>query len=77
MFVSCVPGTPVMFVSYMGHPVSDQPIFCKICETPLPISMEFGTLAGCALKKYVQIFSDVGQAVSEISPSKKWKRVDF
>ena len=41
---------------------------------PPPISMQFGTLADNALKKSVQIFSDVGHAVSEIWPSKNGKR---
>ena len=44
---------------------------------PPPISMKFGTLADNAWKKSVQIFSDVGQAVSEIWPSKKWKKGRF
>ena len=42
-----------------------------------PISMKFGTLADNTSKKSVQIFSNIGQAVFEIRPSKKWKKGRF
>ena len=50
----------------VGHSVSDQPIFLLNLRDPPPISMKFGTLADNAYKNYVNIFRDVGRAVSEI-----------
>ena len=46
--------------------MSDQPIFLLNFARPPPISMKFGTLAENTGKKSVQIFGDVGQAVSQI-----------
>ena len=58
----------------VGHYMSDQPM---VCESPLRFRWNLAHVQIMHKNKSVQIFRDVGQAVSEIWPSKKWKKGRF
>ena len=66
--IICGPNT------HTGHSVSDQPM---VCESPLRFRWNLAHLQIMPKKNSVKIFRDVGRAVSEIWPSKKWKNGRF
>ena len=59
---------------HKGHSVSDQPM---VCESLLRFRWNLAHLQIMPKKNSVKIFRDVGRAVSEIWPSKKWKKGRF
>ncbi len=63
-----------LVIALLGHSMSDQPM---VCESPLRFRWKLAHVQIMHKNKSVQIFRDVGQAVSEIWPSKKWKKGRF